>query len=275
VVPLHKLARLPRHQRLRKIAKLLEAEDLRAARGRDTAFSDSRDGYLADIARLLASDAEFPPDAAEALRASFEDLSSRRESGIAYERRSINALRHIVGAAVGKQIAYWDLVDDAGRLSSDERTTLVGVRVYLEDLRSPFNVGSIFRAAESFGGERGYLSPLCAATDHPRASRSSMGCDKLVPWERERLEEISGPVFALETGGVPLDEFQFPERGTLIVGSEELGVSPAALAAAERSAGRVSIPTIGAKGSLNVAVAFGIAMREWCRRLTCRGSSPS
>jgi TrmH family RNA methyltransferase len=49
----------------------------------------------------------------------------------------------------------------------------------------------------------------------------------------------------------------------MIVGSEELGVSPEALRKADASLGRVSIPTIGAKGSLNVAVAFGIAMQSW------------
>jgi TrmH family RNA methyltransferase len=184
------------------------------------------------------------------------------------ERRAVNALRHIVNGEVGKQTADWDFVDGEGRLSAEKRTVLPGVRVYLEDIRSPYNVGSIFRAAESFGAERLYLSPLCASPEHPRAARSSMGCSLLVPWERARLEETGGPYFALETGGTFLDEFPFPENGVLIVGSEELGVSPEALALAEASLGRVSIPTIGAKGSLNVSVAFGIAMREWCSRLT-------
>ncbi|GHU63326.1 hypothetical protein FACS189445_6570 [Spirochaetia bacterium] len=49
----------------------------------------------------------------------------------------------------------------------------------------------------------------------------------------------------------------------MILGSEELGVSPQALAAADASLGRLSIPTYGAKGSLNVSVAFGIALQAW------------
>jgi TrmH family RNA methyltransferase len=71
----------------------------------------------------------------------------------------------------------------------------------------------------------------------------------------------------LETGGAPLGRFEFPTEGTMIVGSEELDVSPAALAAADASAGRVSIQTYGAKGSLNVSVAFGIALRAWAEAL--------
>jgi len=54
------------------------------------------------------------------------------------------------------------------------------------------------------------------------------------------------------------------------VGSEELGVSPAAL---ERcGAGRVSIPMAGAKGSLNAGVAFGILLYAWSRSLERRFS---
>ena len=94
-----------------------------------------------------------------------------------------------------------------------------------------------------------------------------MGCVDILPWERRELFlegcNWHGPVFALETGGIPLNQFAFPRRGLLIAGSEELGVSPQALAAADASLGRVSIPCYGVKGSLNVSVAFGIVMQAW------------
>jgi TrmH family RNA methyltransferase len=105
-----------------------------------------------------------------------------------------------------------------------------------------------------------------------------MGCVDVVPWERlpgdpfagrhEKPQPCAGeftegPFFALETGGTPLEDFSFPRKGILIAGSEELGVSPGALAAADASLGRVSITSYGAKGSLNVSVAFGIVMHAW------------
>jgi TrmH family RNA methyltransferase len=49
----------------------------------------------------------------------------------------------------------------------------------------------------------------------------------------------------------------------MIAGSEELGVNPKTLELADRSLGRLSIPLYGAKGSLNVSVAFGIALHAW------------
>jgi TrmH family RNA methyltransferase len=152
--------------------------------------------------------------------------------------------------------------------------------VYMEDIRSPFNVGAMFRTAESFGIEKIFLSPFCADPRHRRAERTAMGCIDIIPWERQSLfssMEIkpftspdSGepiPVFALETGGIPLPEFPFPRRGLLIAGSEELGVSPYALAAADASLGRVSIPCYGIKASLNVSVAFGIALQAWSSKI--------
>jgi TrmH family RNA methyltransferase len=70
----------------------------------------------------------------------------------------------------------------------------------------------------------------------------------------------------LETGGDDICEFDFPERGICVIGSEELGVSPEALKAA--SYGRVSIPMKGLKASLNVGVAFGILMQKWVESLS-------
>jgi TrmH family RNA methyltransferase len=86
-----------------------------------------------------------------------------------------------------------------------------------------------------------------------------------VPWEVRQLSDldVSSGVFALELGGRDIGTFPFPSAGTVLVGSEELGLSPEALSLAEASLGRVSVPLAGAKRSLNVSVAFGILMHRW------------
>ena len=113
------------------------------------------------------------------------------------------------------------------------------------------------------GAEKVYISPFCTDPNHPRAIRSGMGCIETIPWERCSLEDLPNdlPIFALETGGTPLEEFEFPKKGIVIIGSEELGISPQALQKA--SYGRVTIPMKGIKSSLNVGVAFGILMQSW------------
>ena len=106
----------------------------------------------------------------------------------------------------------------------------------------------------------------CSSPTHSRARKTSRGCGDLVPWSVAGLESLEGEagVFALETGGEPLDGFTFPPKGgTVLVGSEELGLSPEALARADAGAGRVTIPMSGTKRSLNVAVSFGILLWAW------------
>jgi TrmH family RNA methyltransferase len=80
-----------------------------------------------------------------------------------------------------------------------------------------------------------------------------------------------GRLFALEVGGALIDEFPFPESGTVVLGSEELGVSPEIMKRAESDGGVVSIPLPGPKTSLNVGVAFGILAHCWNARRSSSG----
>jgi TrmH family RNA methyltransferase len=284
--PLYKLEQLPRTQRLRKTVKIItDAEKILA--GVAVAATDAAGVldaeklvYFADTAQTLEKDTLFPAAARGAFGEAAGVLRRAAESGggdTAVIRRTLNAVRHLILAETGRSPADWDFFDTEGKLDPARRRPFPGMTVYFEDIRSPFNVGAMFRAAESFGAEKVFLSPFCADPRHPRAERSAMGCVDVLPWERREflpdgLQPAGCPVFALETGGTPLADFPFPRQGLLIAGSEELGVSPAALAAADASLGRVTIPCYGAKGSLNVSVAFGIVMQAWASALCAAGT---
>jgi len=144
-----------------------------------------------------------------------------------------------------------------------QRDFYAGMCVYAEDIRSPFNLGSIFRSAEAFGVDKVYLSPFCADPRQTRALRSGMGCIETLGWERKALDDLPRgiPVFALETGGTPISDFAFPKQGICLIGSEELGLTPEALERADY--GHVSIPMKGLKASLNVGVALGVLLASW------------
>ncbi len=186
------------------------------------------------------------------------------------ERRICNLTRNALLSALGTFPAEWDLViapHAQEKVSVEKRNFFPGVCVYAEDIRSPFNVGSIFRTAEAMGCEKVYISPNCTDPSQSKAIRSSMGCIDTLGYTRCSLEELprDKEVFVLETGGTPINDFKFPKEGIVIIGSEELGVSPQAL---DRGTyGRVSIPMTGLKASLNVGVAFGILMQAWVNSL--------
>ncbi|MDR0909904.1 MAG: TrmH family RNA methyltransferase [Spirochaetaceae bacterium] len=258
MIPIEKLRKFPQNQRYRKIAKELlqyeETETFPAERIYALA------GLVEDKGGLDRLDHRWPglskpPDI-------------QQTSDI---RRWTNTLRHYLYTQVGIVQADWDFVDTQGKLDRARRRCFPGMQIFLEDVRSPFNVGSIFRTAESFGVEKVYVSPLCASPMHPRAVRSAKGCIEALDWELATLEAIKHmqqegmQVFAMETGGTSLSEFAFPNKAVMLVGSEELGLSPEALSLADSSAGRVSIPTYGLKASLNVSSAFAIVMHAWSR----------
>ncbi|MDR0444010.1 MAG: TrmH family RNA methyltransferase [Treponema sp.] len=277
MIPLQKLEKLPRSLRLRKTAKIFaEAENRLCLTEKSSSvtrinLSASELEFFANAAKSLAGDALFSAKKQKALTSAAKifELTAGLESAentAAMLIRALNTVKHLLLAETGRSQADWDFTGSDGRLDPSRRRVFAGMMVYLEDIRSPFNVGAMFRTAESFGAEKIFLSPFCADPLHKRANRTAMGCVEVLPWERRELftaDELTVPVFALETGGIPLAEFPFPRQGLLIAGSEELGLSPQALAVADASLGRVSIPCYGAKGSLNVSVAFGIVMQKW------------
>jgi TrmH family RNA methyltransferase len=181
------------------------------------------------------------------------------------ELRALDTFRHTLKTLSGQSSADWDLLNPADfRVLTPESSVRkpTGRKLYLEDLRSPFNVGTVFRTAEAFGFDEILLSPDCADPLHPRALRSSMGTVERIPWHRILPGELPlDGLMALELGGTAVDRFLFPKSGILVLGSEELGVSAPLLALAGDA--RISIPMRGCKASLNVAVAFGIAANAW------------
>jgi TrmH family RNA methyltransferase len=272
MIPLYKLENLPRTQKLRKIAKVFAMAENRLCLSSVknlNVLSVAEIVFFTDAAKLLMKDELFSADARKVFGEAADIFKAENMGNCDMFRRSLNCLKHLLLAETGRDQADWDFTGSNGRLDPVKREIFEGMHVYFEDIRSPFNIGAMFRTAESFGVEKIILSPFCADPHHRRAQRTAMGCIEIVPWERRNLFEekenplLPYPVFALETGGIPIDKFPFPNRGLLIAGSEELGVSPRALAAAETSLGRVSIPCYGAKASLNVSVAFGIALQAW------------
>ena len=245
-------------------------------KGNDYSFKNlPRAEYTKMLVKIVMNDPELPSDAKERL----EKLLGTNPFDVSAEKRACNLARNSLLSIIGTFPAEWDLIIAPHKAPTDEngivksRDFFPGVCVYAEDIRSPFNIGSIFRSAEAMGAEKVFISPRCVDPEHSKSLRSGMGCVETLGFERKSVEELVAyskendiPIFVLETGGDDICEFDFPERGICVIGSEELGVSPEALKAA--SYGRVSIPMKGLKASLNVGVAFGILMQKWVESLS-------
>ncbi|HVM07092.1 MAG TPA: TrmH family RNA methyltransferase [Acidimicrobiales bacterium] len=161
---------------------------------------------------------------------------------------------------------------EAKRLHRDwRRRTERVVSLVLDNVQTPFNVGSIVRTAASFRVEHLYIVGAAAITpDHQKSKKTSLGTERLVPWsEHAAIGDALASVRAagqrvvgieLATGGRPLHEVVAGvEPVCLVVGHEDRGLSAGALASCDAVG---FIPTPGKVGSLNVAVAAAIALYE-------------
>jgi tRNA G18 (ribose-2'-O)-methylase SpoU len=149
------------------------------------------------------------------------------------------------------------------------------IDVVLDNIRSAYNVGSIFRTADAAGTRNIHC---CGITPSPSGNeaikKTALGAEMTVPWTYhtnalqvvQELQQEGALILALEctSQSIPLDAFAAYATNepkdrpcVLVVGNEKSGVDPAILEMCDHT---LSIPMRGSKQSLNVAVAFAVAV---------------
>ena len=143
----------------------------------------------------------------------------------------------------------------------------------VDSIRSAYNIGSLFRTADSAGVEKIILCGYCPIPPREDIAKTALGADETVVWEYARecteaieyCKEAGYNVLAVELtdAGIPYDGLtsgDFPLA--LVLGNEVTGIDNESLAACD---GAIEIPMYGVKHSLNVAVAGGIMLYEAVR----------
>jgi tRNA G18 (ribose-2'-O)-methylase SpoU len=144
------------------------------------------------------------------------------------------------------------------------------VEALLDNIRSTYNVGSMMRSADGAGVRRLHLCGITPTPDHPKVEKTALGAEYAVPWIQYwnaveaayACKQQGMLIWVLEAG--PKAEQLFDALPglsdipiLLVVGNEVSGVDPKVMQLCDR---QVAIPMLGAKESLNVATAFGIAV---------------
>lgn len=168
-----------------------------------------------------------------------------------------------------EKISYLDLIAASPSLEVLKKRPRRPVRVLLDNVRSLYNVGSIFRTSDAAGVEKIYLCGITGKPPRAEIHKAALGAEKSVPWEYfknpiaivQQLKAEGHRIVILEHTDEPQlyhqSKYQFPL--CLVVGHEIAGVSDEVVALADLA---IEIPMFGIKQSLNVAVAYGIAIYE-------------
>ena len=182
---------------------------------------------------------------------------------------------------------------EMNRLTVDEfrEAEKLPLVVVLDNVRSLYNVGSVFRTCDAFRVEAVYLCGITATPPHNEIHKTALGAEDSVAWryfktadeavaELKRqhftvyaVEQAEGSVklpFSIENPSSKLEKspasfilHSSSKKGAaLVLGHEVKGVSQSVVDACD---GCLEIPQFGTKHSLNVSVAAGIVIWEFAR----------
>lgn len=184
-------------------------------------------------------------------------------------------LRHFSTIAVPfERYLKKSIQDDDFLVSTTDRDHLVAKRVPLhfviDNMRSAFNVGSIFRTADTLGAQKIWLTGYTPTPHQLQVEKAALGATLIIDWQTcsfkeaiENLKKNNYYVTALETSAKALDiSYPFAEKKPVafVVGNERFGLEKDQLELCDEVR---RIPVFGIKNSLNAATAAAIAGYEW------------
>jgi tRNA G18 (ribose-2'-O)-methylase SpoU len=169
---------------------------------------------------------------------------------------------------------------ELSRISSEEykESDKNPVMFVLDNVRSLYNVGSVFRTADAFRIEGIYLCGITGQPPHPEIHKSALGATDSVAWKHYNrttdavieLKEAGYSIYAIEQvdNSIDLNDFLPMRKGkyAFVFGNEIKGVSDDILPLCD---GYIEIPQFGTKHSFNIAVSVGIVMWQYYTITKC------
>lgn len=150
------------------------------------------------------------------------------------------------------------------------------LHIVLDNIRSAFNTGSMFRTADAVAAQHVHLCGMTAYPPNAKLAKTALGAFDYVPWTRyprtadavAALRDQGVTIVAVEVApeAVSYTEYAWPQPAAVIFGNEVTGIAPETLALADAV---VRVPMRGYKNTINVATAFGVVVYEVIRRWGC------
>ncbi len=167
-------------------------------------------------------------------------------------------------------------MEELGRKTVEEfrQTAKNSIIIVLENIRSAYNVGSVFRTADAFLVESIFICGYSAKPPHKEIKKTALGAEETVSWKHfknatEALDELKRnkyKIFAVEQAenSYKLQEMDFnqDEKIAMVFGNEVTGVEQSTINSCD---GCIEIPQWGMKHSLNIATAAGVVLWELVR----------
>ncbi|MBR2153787.1 MAG: RNA methyltransferase [Bacteroidaceae bacterium] len=169
-------------------------------------------------------------------------------------------------------------ITEMGRMNVEEfkASKKIPLVVVLDDVRSMYNVGSVFRTADAFRIEKICLCGITAQPPHAEIHKTALGAEETVEWHHfataeEAVSSLQAQgffVYSIEQceGSTMLQNLQIdPTRGyAIVLGHEVKGVKQTVVDLCD---GCLEIPQFGTKHSLNVSTTAGMVIWEFAKQM--------
>lgn len=170
-------------------------------------------------------------------------------------------------------------VTELNRISAEEfkKAKKLPLVVVLDNVRSMYNVGSVFRTSDAFRVEKICLCGITSTPPHPEIHKTALGAEDSVEWCSfpNALEAVLSLqkdgyfVYSIEQveGSISLPDLKLDPRRkfAVVLGNEVKGVDQKVV---DQSDACIEIPQFGTKHSLNVSVTGGVIIWSFFEKLS-------
>jgi len=167
---------------------------------------------------------------------------------------------------------------ELGRLNVEEfkEEVKIPLIVFLDNIRSLNNIGSVFRTSDAFLVEKIFLCGITAKPPHKEIHKTALGATESVDWEYvedtlkliKKLKDLNIKITSIEQveNSILLQDFKVVEnqKYAIVMGNEVKGVQQEVVTQSDFC---IEIPQFGTKHSLNISVSCGVVLWDLFNKL--------
>lgn len=172
-----------------------------------------------------------------------------------------------------RKLLHDEIAKNRLTLETLDRGKRLPIYVLLDNIRSLYNVGSIFRTSDGAFIEKLFLTGFTPHPPRPEIEKTALGATQTIPWEYYKdpleiiykLKEQKIKIVSLEHTDKSIHYYNYSKNDyplCLVIGNEIKGIRDEILKLTDIA---IEIPMFGVKQSLNVSVAYGIALFDLVR----------
>lgn len=173
-----------------------------------------------------------------------------------------------------EKLSYEEILEVKPSISEVKKKKRSAIYALLDNVRSLYNVGAIFRTSDAVLLKKLYLCGITGCPPRKEISKTALGAEEVVPFEYcesaietiKKLKKQGVQIVAVEIAkkSKPYDKAKFKFPICLVFGHEVMGISDELMEYVDTA---IEVPMLGRANSLNVATCYGIVVYEALKQL--------